>query len=71
MIQRLTRQDKAAVERLCTRAMSEDFIPLYFDSFTDEKTGFGFEEEGSLCGIVFASQALDGEAWLFGLHVDP
>jgi len=71
MIRRLTREDKAAVSRLCARAVSEDFIPLYFDSFIDEKVGFGFEENGVLAGMVFTSVALDGEAWLFGLRVDP
>ena len=71
MIRRLTREDKAAVARLCDRAVSEDFIPLYFDSFIDQKVGFGFEENGVLVGIVFSSVALDGEAWLFGLRVDP
>lgn len=71
MIRRLTREDKAAVARLCGRAVSEDFIPLYFDSFIDQKVGFGFEENGVLVGIVFSSVALDGEAWLFGLRVDP
>ena len=71
MIRRLTREDKAAVSQLCGRAVSEDFIPLYFDSFIDEKVGFGFEEGGVLAGMVFMSVALDGEAWLFGLRVDP
>ncbi len=71
MIRRLTREDKAAVSQLCGRAVSEDFIPLYFDSFVDEKIGFGFEDGGVLAGIVFMSVALDGEAWLFGLRVDP
>jgi len=71
MIRRLTREDKDAVSRLCARAVSEDFIPLYFDSFVDEKIGFGFEESGVLTGVVFSSVALDGEAWLFGLRVDP
>lgn len=56
---------------MCARAVPEDFVPLYFDSFIDEKVGFGFEEGRVLAGVVFASVALDGEAWLFGLRVDP
>jgi len=71
MIRWLVPGDKIAVARLCGRAVSEDFVPLYFDSFIDQKVGFGFEENGSLHGIIFASHALDGEAWLFGLRVDP
>jgi len=70
-IRRLTRKDRAAVERLCARAGSEDFVPLYFERIIEEKAGFGFEEGESLCGIIFSTLVLDGEAWLFGLRVDP
>jgi len=71
MIRRLVPGDKIAVAQLCNRVSSDDFVPLYFDGIINEKAGFGFEENGSLYGIIFASQALDGEAWLFGLRVDP
>jgi len=71
VIRRLVPGDKVAVAQLCGRVSSDDFVPLYFDSIINQKVGFGLEENGVLVGIVFSSVTLDGEAWLFGLRVDP